>query len=28
MVQVPNPVLKDRKALVVGTANDNSIAYG
>jgi enoyl-[acyl-carrier protein] reductase I len=28
MVQVPNPVLKDRKALVVGIANDNSIAYG
>jgi enoyl-[acyl-carrier protein] reductase I len=28
MVQVPQPVLKDRKALVVGIANDNSIAYG
>jgi enoyl-[acyl-carrier protein] reductase I len=28
MVQVPKPVLKDRKALVVGIANDNSIAYG
>ena len=28
MVQVPNPALKDRKALVVGIANDNSIAYG
>jgi len=28
MVQVPNPVLKDRKALVVGIANDNSTAYG
>ena len=28
MVQVPRPVLKDRKALVVGIANDNSIAYG
>jgi len=28
MVQVPNPVLKERKALVVGIANDNSIAYG
>jgi len=28
MVQVPHPVLKDRKALVVGIANDNSIAYG
>jgi enoyl-[acyl-carrier protein] reductase I len=28
MVQVPKPVLKDRKALVVGIANENSIAYG
>jgi len=28
MVKVPQPVLKDRKALVVGIANDNSIAYG
>ena len=28
MVQVPQPVLKDRKALVVGIANDNSIAWG
>ena len=28
MVQVPKPLLKDRKALVVGIANDNSIAYG
>ncbi len=28
MVQVPQPVLKERKALVVGIANDNSIAYG
>jgi len=28
MVQVPNPVLKDRKALVVGIANDSSTAYG
>ena len=28
MVQVPKPVLQDRKALVVGIANDNSIAYG
>ncbi len=28
MVQVPQPVLKGRKALVVGIANDNSIAYG
>jgi len=28
MVQVPQPVLKDRRALVVGIANDNSIAYG
>jgi enoyl-[acyl-carrier protein] reductase I len=28
MVQVPHPVLKGRKALVVGIANDNSIAYG
>jgi enoyl-[acyl-carrier protein] reductase I len=28
MVQVSKPVLKDRKALVVGIANDNSIAYG
>jgi enoyl-[acyl-carrier protein] reductase I len=28
MVQVPHPVLKERKALVVGIANDNSIAYG
>jgi len=27
-MQVPQPVLKDRKALVVGIANDNSIAYG
>ena len=28
MVQVPRPVLQGRKALVVGIANDNSIAYG
>ena len=28
MVHVPKPALKDRKALVVGIANDNSIAYG
>jgi enoyl-[acyl-carrier protein] reductase I len=28
MVQVPKPVLKDRKALVVGIANENSIACG
>jgi enoyl-[acyl-carrier protein] reductase I len=28
MVQVPQPVLKGRKALVIGIANDNSIAYG
>jgi enoyl-[acyl-carrier protein] reductase I len=28
MVQVPKPVLMERKALVVGIANDNSIAYG
>ena len=28
MVQVPQPVLSGRKALVVGIANDNSIAYG
>jgi len=28
MVQVPHPVLKGRKALLVGIANDNSIAYG
>jgi enoyl-[acyl-carrier protein] reductase I len=28
MVEVPKPVLKGRKALVVGIANDNSIAYG
>jgi enoyl-[acyl-carrier protein] reductase I len=26
--QVPQPVLKDAKALVVGIANENSIAYG
>jgi enoyl-[acyl-carrier protein] reductase I len=28
MVEVPKPVLKGRKALVVGIANENSIAYG
>ena len=28
MVKVPDPILKERKALVVGIANDNSIAYG
>ena len=28
MLPVSQPVLKDRKALVVGIANDNSIAYG
>jgi enoyl-[acyl-carrier protein] reductase I len=28
MVQVPKPALNGRKALVVGIANDNSIAYG
>ncbi len=27
-VEVPRPVLKGRKALVVGIANENSIAYG
>lgn len=27
-VTIPRPVLKDRKALVVGVANDQSIAYG
>ncbi len=27
-VEVPDPVLKDRKALVVGIANEHSIAYG
>jgi enoyl-[acyl-carrier protein] reductase I len=27
-LQVPRPVLKDKKALVVGIANDSSIAYG
>ena len=28
MVEVPKPVLKGRKALVVGIANEHSIAYG
>ena len=28
MVEVPNPVLKDAKALIVGVANEHSIAYG
>ena len=28
MVEVPSPVLKDAKALVVGVANEHSIAYG
>ena len=27
-LEIPRPVLKDRKALVVGVANENSIAYG
>ncbi|HET7063808.1 MAG TPA: enoyl-ACP reductase FabI [Rudaea sp.] len=27
-MKVPDPILKERKALVVGIANDNSIAYG
>ncbi len=27
-VEVPDPVLKDKKALVVGIANEHSIAYG
>jgi enoyl-[acyl-carrier protein] reductase I len=27
-LEVPRPVLKDRKALVVGVANEHSIAYG
>src|SRR5215510_3260545 len=28
MIEVPRPVLKDKKALVVGIANEYSIAYG
>ena len=28
MVKVSHPVLKDAKALVVGVANEHSIAYG
>src|SRR3954468_1826471 len=28
MAEAPRPILKDRKALVVGIANDSSIAYG
>src|SRR5213082_3384489 len=27
-IETPRPVLKDAKALVVGVANDSSIAYG
>ena len=27
-VEIPRPVLKDSKALVVGIANEHSIAYG
>lgn len=27
-MDIPRPILKDRKALVTGIANDNSIAYG
>ena len=28
MVKAPDPILKERKALFVGIANDNSIAFG
>jgi enoyl-[acyl-carrier protein] reductase I len=27
-LEIPRPVLKDKKALVVGIANEHSIAYG
>ncbi len=27
-IEIPRPILKNKKALVVGIANDNSIAYG